>query len=428
MELIVIGILILLNGFFALSEIALVSSKKSRLEQMKIEGKKGAKSSLKLLEKSENFLSAVQVGITLIGIVTGVYGGLNIAEDITPFFQNIEFLRSSADDIALVVTIVTITYFSIVFGELVPKTIALSNPEKIAVKIAPIIFYFSKLFYPFVKLLSISTSLFNKFIGIEKKSEHLTESELRQMIKIASHEGVIEKEQNLIHEKVFYFADKKAKHIMTPRVDVEWVDLKESEESVRSAILGSKHNKIICSNDDLDNFVGILVIKDFLLKSNTGKSFNVSDLVVSPIIVPENAEAHNVLKLFRHEQSYFSIVVNEYGSFEGIITLHDIMENLIGEMPEEGETEEPDIFVRSDKSVLVSGDAPVEILDGIIEGFVADFGTINYSTVAGFVFDRIRKIPQVGDKFEYAGYTVEIVDIDGNRIDKILISKIKDSQ
>ncbi|MBK7709850.1 MAG: HlyC/CorC family transporter [Bacteroidales bacterium] len=267
MELLVVGILILLNGFFALSEIALISSKKSRLEQMKIDRKRGAKTALKLLEKSENFLSAVQVGITLIGIVTGVYGGLNIAEDIAPLFQKIDFLESSANEIALGVTIVIITYFSIVLGELVPKTIALSNPEKIAVKIAPVILYFSKLFYPFVKLLSLSTNLFNNLIGIEKKTERLTEAELRQMIKIASHQGVIEKEQNLIHEKVFYFADKKAKHIMTHRVDVEWVDLKGTEEDVRSVVLGSRHSKIICCNDGLDNFVGILSVKDYLLPS-----------------------------------------------------------------------------------------------------------------------------------------------------------------
>jgi putative hemolysin len=423
MELIVIGILILLNGFFALSEIALVSSKKSRLEQMKIEGRRGAKTALKLLKNSENFLSAVQVGITLIGIVTGVYGGLNIAEDITPHLQQIKFLESSANEIALAVTIVIITYFSIVMGELVPKTIALSNPEKIAVKIAPVIFYFSKLFYPFVKLLSVSTNLFNNFIGIEKKPDYLTEAELRQMLKMASHEGVIEKEQNLIHEKVFYFADKKAKHIMTHRVDVEWVDLKESDDVVKAAILRSRHSKIICCEEGLDNFTGILSIKDYLLAFNTGRSINITDLLIPPLIVPENSEARKVLKLFRQKQSYFCIVVNEYGSFEGIITLHDIMENLIGEMPEEGESDEPDIYIRNDKSVLVSGDAPVEILDGIIEGFVIDFGQIDYSTVAGFVFDNIRKIPQVGDKFEYAGYTIEIVDIDGNRIDKLLIYK-----
>ena len=273
MELIVIGILILTNGFFALSEIALVSSKPSRLERMKAEGKRGAKTALRLLENSENFLSAVQVGITLIGIITGVYGGLNIAEDIAPLFQKIDFLKNSADEIALVVTIITITYFSIVMGELVPKTIALSNPEKIAVKIAPVIFYFSKLFYPFVKLLSVSTNLFNKLIGIEKKSEHLTEAELRHMLKTASHEGVIEKEQNLIHEKVFYFSDKRAKHIMTHRTEVEWIDLEQPEEGIKTDILKARHSKLVCCSGTLDNFVGILYLKDYLTGINSDPGY-----------------------------------------------------------------------------------------------------------------------------------------------------------
>jgi putative hemolysin len=423
MELIVIGILILTNGFFALSEIALVSSKPSRLEQMKAEGKRGAKTALKLLENSENFLSAVQVGITLIGIVTGVYGGLNIAEDIAPLFHKIDFLKASADKIALVVTIITITYFSIVFGELVPKTVALSNPEKIAVKIAPVIYYFSKLFYPFVKLLSVSTNLFNKLIGIEKKSEHLTEAELRHMLKTASHEGVIEKEQNLIHEKVFYFSDKRAKHIMTHRTEVEWIDLEQPEEGIKADILKARHSKLVCCSGTLDNFVGILYLKDYLTGINSDPGIKAADLLIQPLFIPENSDAPKVLNLFKKEQVHFGIVVNEYGSIEGIISLYDIMENIIGEIPEEGESEEPDIYIRDDKSVLVSGDAPIEILDGLIEGFVVDFEEIEYSTVAGFVFDRIKKIPQIGDKFEFNGYTIEIVDIDGNRIDKILISK-----
>jgi putative hemolysin len=424
MELIVIGILILLNGFFALSEIALVSSKQARLEQMKTEGKKGAKTALRLLEKSENFLSAVQVGITLIGIVTGVYGGLNIAEDISPFIQQIDFMKASADEIALTLTIITITYFSIVIGELVPKTIALSNPEKIAVKIAPVIFYFSKLFYPFVKLLSVSTNLFNKLIGIEKKSEHLTESELRHMLKIASHEGIIEKEQNLIHEKVFYFADKRARHIMTHRTEVEWIDLEQTEEGIKADILNSHHSKLVCSSGNIDNIVGILYMKDYFTSINSDPGMKVADLLTQPLYIPENSDAPKVLNLFKKEQIHFGIVVNEYGSMEGIISLYDIMENIIGEFPEEGESLEPDLFIRDDKSVLVSGDAPIEILDGIIDGFVVDFEEIDYSTVAGFVFDNIKKIPQIGDKFEFNGHTIEIVDIDGNRIDKILISKI----
>jgi putative hemolysin len=423
MEILVLGLLILLNGFFALSEIALVSSKKPRLEQMKTEGKSGAKTALRLLENSENFLSAVQVGITLIGIITGVYGGLNIAEDITPFFRQFKFFETSADEMALSVTILGITYFSIVIGELVPKTIALSNPEKIAVIISPPIYYFSKLFYPFVKLLSVSTNLFNNLIGIKKRSEQLTEGELRQMIKIASNEGVIEKGQNLIHEKVFYFADKRAKHIMTHRTDVEWIDIINPDDVLKSAILRSSHSKILCCSEGLDNFIGILNIKDYLVSLNSNDSVNISDLLVQPIIVPENADARKVLDLIKQKQIHFCIVVNEYGSFEGIITLHDIMENIIGDMPEEGEIYEPDMFVRDDNSVLVSGDAPVEILDGIIEGFTIDFDKIDYSTVAGFVINYINKMPQIGDKFNYNHYQIEIVDIDGNRIDKILITR-----
>jgi len=220
MEFIVIGFLILLNGFFALSEIALVSSKKSRLERLKSEGRKGAKYALKLLENSENFLSAVQVGITLIGIITGVYGGLNIAEDLTPLLAGIGFFQNSADEIALAITVFTITYFSIVIGELVPKTIALNNPESIAVRISPAIYYFSKLFYPFVWFLSVSTNLFARILGIRKKTTQVTEMELRYILKTATSEGVIEKEQNLIHERLFYFADKKARHLMTHRMDI----------------------------------------------------------------------------------------------------------------------------------------------------------------------------------------------------------------
>ncbi|MCE5346182.1 MAG: hemolysin family protein [Bacteroidales bacterium] len=423
MEILVLGLLILLNGFFALSEIALVSSKKARLEQMKIEGKKGVKSALKLLENSENFLSAIQVGITLIGIVTGVYGGTNIAKHVAPFFEKITFLGASSDEIALLTTIIIITYFSIVIGELVPKTIALSNPEKIAVKIAPVIYHFSKLFYPVVKILSASTTLFDRLIGIKKQSEHVTQAELKQMIKIASYEGVIAKEQDLIHEKIFYFADKRAKHIMTHRMDVEWIDLKDPAEEIKSKLFEIKRSKIVCCDGGLDNFIGVLYLKDYLLALNSGKTFNITDLLFDPLIIPENVEARKVLKLFRQKQINFCVVVNEYGSFEGIITLHDIMESIIGDMPEEGEPYEPDIFVRDDKSVLVSGDAPVEILEQIIEGFTIDFEKTDYSTVAGFVISNINKIPNIGDKFDYGNYQIEIMDIDGNRVDKILVRK-----
>lgn len=423
MEIIVISVLILLNGFFALSEIALVSSKRARLENLKIEGSSGAKFALRLLNNSENFLSAIQVGITLISIVTGVYGGVNIADDIAPVFQNNELTAPYANEIALSLTVLVITYVSIVIGELVPKTIALSKPEKVATRVAPIVFYFSQTFYPFVKLLSLSTSFINKLLRISKHSEQVTEEELRQLLKIASKEGIIEENQNIIHENAFYFYDKKAKHIMTHRTDVEWIDMDEPLDAIKESIINIHRSKIICCKGDLDNFQGVLYLKDYYKAISSGKDFKIKDLLIEPLVVFENVSAQKVLDLLRQKKVHICFVVNEYGGFEGIITIHDIIENIVGQIPEEGETYEPDVFVREDSSVLVSGDAPVEILVDIIEGFTIDFETVDYSTVAGFVLNQINKIPAIGDKFEYKGYKIEIVDVDDNRIDKLLVSK-----
>ncbi|MGE5349739.1 MAG: hemolysin family protein [Actinomycetota bacterium] len=423
MELVIIGILILLNGLFALSEIALVSSKGTRLEQLRSEGRKGAVKALELQKNSENFLSSVQVGITLIGIITGAYGGVSVAEDVIPLLVQIGIPAGSADEIAMVVTVIVITYFSIVIGELVPKTIALNNPEKIAVRIAPFIYYFSRLFYPFVWLLAGSTAVVNRILGIKKVTSQITETELRHILKSASTDGVIEKEQTQINERLFYFADKRVRHIMVPRPDIEWIDLDDSQENIRKAVMESKHSKLICSREDLDNFQGLLYTKDYLRELSESGIADAASLLADPLIVPETMEAVKLWRLFQQKHFYTAVVVNEYGSLEGIITLHDIMENIIGDIPEEGEESEPDIFVRDDKSYLISGDAAVEVLDGIIDGFKINFEEADYSTVAGFVLSRINKIPQIGDKFKFVGHTIEIIDIDGNRIDKVLIVK-----
>lgn len=423
MEFIVLGLLILLNGFFALSEIALVSSKRARLEQAKVTGSKGAKTALHLLDNSENFLSAVQVGITLIGIVTGVYGGVSIADYLIPYLQQWDLVAQYAQEVALTATIIVITYISIVVGELVPKTVAISNPESIAIRVAPIIYYFSAFFYPFVWLLSASTSLIVRLIGIQERSDRVTEEELRQMIKIASVEGVIEKEQNLIHEKVFYLSDKRTKHIMTHRTDVEWLDIDLSPEEFYREVLLLKHSRVVVCRKQPDDFIGVLAVKDYLLNHSLDAPQSIEELLLEPIIVPDTLDAQKVISLFRQKHVYFAVVVDEYGSLEGIITLHDIMESIIGAMPDEWEEPEPDVFVREDKSVLVSGDAPIEILTEIIEDFTVDFEEIDYSTVAGFVFNLLNKFPQIGDKFTYHNYIIEIVDIDRNKIDKVLITK-----
>lgn len=425
MEIAILIFLVLLNGFFALSEIALVSCKRSAIEDAKLKGKKGASKALKLLDNSDDFLSAIQVGITLIGIITGVYGGINIADDFTPFFQQFDSIARYAAEIALTFTIVIITFISIVVGELVPKTLALNNPNTIALAVAPYIYYFSLAFYPFVWLLSASTNIISSIIGVKKSTDLITEAELRQMIKLASNTGVIEKAQNVMHEKVFHFADKKAKHIMTHRIDLEWINANLDQESIHEKLLQTNHSKIIFCNDSLEDIIGILRVHDYFKTCNSGNKFNFNDLLIEPTYVPESISAQSVLSRFQEGKIQLCCVVNEYGGFEGIITIHDIIENFVGQIPDDGQVIEPDVFVRDDDTILVNGDAPIETLSELIPSFQVNFEEIDYATVAGFVVEHLRKIPQLGDKIMLNDFTIEVIDLDGNKIDKVLISKPK---
>ena len=419
----VIVVLIILNGFFALSEIALVSSKKTRLESYSKKGHKGARIALELQSKSESFLSAIQVGITLIGIINGVYGGVTIAAKVAPFFHQYPTLAPYADNISMVLVVFVITYVTIVIGELVPKTIALNNPEKVAKVVSIPISYFSKAFYPFVSLLSKSTNLLNKMLGIQKEIDIVSEMELRSMIKSASLQGVIEKEQDIIHGRVFHFSDKRARHLMTHRTDVDWIDVNDSKEMVIDEILNSRHSKLIACQDNLDNFLGIITVKEVLVELLKNKDLSIQKFIIEPLIVPSSIRAQLVLDLFKKNQQYIAVVVDEYGNFDGIMTLHDIVENLVGDIPQEDEEIVPDIFVRDDNSYLVSGDASIELMTHFIKDFEIDYDEIDYSTIAGFVLTNINKIPQVGDKFEYEDLIFKINEIEGNRIINVLVTK-----
>ncbi|MDD4777938.1 MAG: hemolysin family protein [Fermentimonas sp.] len=425
LDVIIILLLILLNGFFALSEIAIVSARKNKLEAAHKNGSKGAGRALKLQSDPDNFLSSVQVGITLIGIINGAYGGQAFAGKLVPFFEQFAFTAPFADGISMVIVVFLITYVSIVIGELVPKTIALNYSEKMAMAVAPTIHTVSIIFYPFVKLLSFSTGFINRLIGLKPKEDVISEMELRAMLKTASHEGVIDVEENIIHEQVFYFSDKRAKHLMTHRTDVEWVDISNSREEIIESLMQKKHSKILACRKRIDDFVGIISMRDFLMHLVSKEDFTIDDLIMEPIIVPNTVRAQKVLENFKNSYKFVAVVVDEYGSLDGIITIHDIFENLVGNVPEETDVEstEPLIFIRDDNSALVSGEAPIEILTQFDEDFVVDFDKIDYSTVAGFVFTCINKIPGVGDKFEYNNLIFEIMDVDGNKIDKILITR-----
>ena len=410
-----------------MSELALVSAKPMRLEMLRDAKKRGAKFALKLQENSEQFLSAIQVGITFISFITGFYGGTSVAKYVTPLFTWMTVPAPYDYQLAVALSMIVITFFAIVIGELVPKTIALSNPEKLAVRVAPVIYYFSKIFYPLVKLLSATTHLINKMLGVTSSPKQITESELRLIIKDASKTGVIEEEQNEIHEKLFYFSDKKAKHIMTHRSEIEWIDMNLENGAFVKQLLEFKSSKILVCNKNLDDYLGVLSVKEFLSKKYLNEKVEVEMLLDSPVVFPETAEAQEILKEFKTKQYYFCVVLDEFGSVEGVVTLHDIVESIVGEIPEEEEVVEPDLYVREDNSVLVNGDAPIEVLLNVISGLEVDFEDIDYSTVAGFVLDNIEKIPEIGDQFEFMGYRIEIVDVDHNRIDKIIISKMEDN-
>lgn len=424
-DVLIILLLILLNGFFALSEIAIVSAKKSKLDAERKKGSKGAARALALQSDSDNFLSSIQVGITLIGIINGAYGGQAFAGRLVPFFLRFDITAPFADAISMVVVVFLITYVSIVIGELVPKSIALNNSEKMAIFAAPTVHVVSIIFYPFVKLLAFSTRFINRLIGLKPKDDIISEMELRAMLKTASHEGVIDVEENIIHEQVFYFSDKRARHLMTHRTDIEWVDISKSKEEIIVDLLNTKHSKILVCKKKIDDFIGVISMRDFLLRLNKREDFAIEELIQEPIIIPNTVRAHKVLENFKNSYKFIAVVVDEYGSLDGIITIHDIFENLVGNVPEETDAEstEPLIFIRDDNSALVSGEAPIEILTQYDENFIVDFDKIDYSTVAGFVFACINKIPSIGDKFEYDNLLFEIVDVDGNKIDKVLVNR-----
>lgn len=422
MEVLIIFILTLLNGFFALSEIALVSVKKSRIEHLAAQGSSRAKTILKLLENPENFLSSVQVGITLIGIISGAYGGAALTDDLEVYMSRLTFLGSYAHNISLILVIGSITYFTIVIGELVPKTIAMNNAEPIAMVCAPIIKYFTLATYPFVKLLSFSTNIILKIFGIkENESDRVSEEELRFMLKTAGKQGVLETEESQVHENLFYFTDQTAKSLMTHNSDVEWINSTLDKETIFSQLKESVHSKFIVSEHSIDNIQGVIYIKDFLENFNK-EHFSLADILQKPIFVTEGTPAFKVLNLFKINKQYIGIVVDEYGGIKGIITLHDLIEAIVGDLPDEDETDELNVVKRADGSYLLDGKTLIYELNQYFQQEIVEDNISQYTTIAGFILDKLKAMPNVGDKITHDRYGFEIMDMDGLRIDKILMT------
>lgn len=415
--------LTLLNGVFALSEIALVSVKRHVIQQKAEEGHKRAAIVLKLLNNPESFLSSVQVGITLIGIVAGAYGAVELVDNVEPFFQNISFISQFSHELAFVVIISFITYFSIVLGELIPKSIALNNPEKIALNFGPFVHFFSYLTYPLIKLLSFSTLIVLKILRIEdNKADKISGEELVQMLKMADNQGVIEKEESMMHQNIFTFSEQRAKSLKTHRSEVEWIDIDGDMESITEQVKNSSYSKFPVCKNNVDNVVGVVTAKDFFEHLTSGKAFK--DILKEPIFISEMMTAIDILRLFKEKKEYLGIVVDEYGSFEGILTLHDLIESIVGDLPEVNVDDEPELLKREDGTFLINGSMEIDTLNDSFEMELISENPENYMTLAGFIIYFLGRIPQIGETFEYNNYIFEIVDLDGNRIDKIVIKKI----
>jgi putative hemolysin len=422
MEILVIFILTLLNGFFALSEIALVSVKKSRIEHLAAQGSGRAKIVLELLDNPENFLSSVQVGITLIGIISGAYGGAALTDDLEHFLSSFHLLSEYHHVISLLTVIGSITYFSIVIGELVPKTIAMNNAESIALFCVPIIKYFTLITFPFVKLLSVSTQIILKLFGIkENDSEKVSEDELRFMLKTARKQGVLEQEESEVHHNLFSFTDQTAKSLMTHRFEVEWINSEDSNDQIFDKLKESVHSKFIVGNGSIDNVLGVLTVRDFL-ENYKNSQFLLSEIIQAPIYIVQNTPAFKILNLFKSKKQYIAIVVDEFGTTKGIVTLHDLTEAIVGDLPDEDEQDELYIIKREDNSYLIDGKTLIFELNQYFQKEIIEDNISQYTTISGFLLSKLQTMPNSGDKVTYENIEFEIMDMDGIRIDKILMT------
>jgi len=418
-EVIILLVLILINGLFSMSEIALVSARKARLEAQAKQGDIDAKRALDLAGKPETFLSTVQIGITLISVLTGIYSGDTFKIPLQQWLQRFESLRPYSSTIATTIIVIILTYFSLVLGELVPKRIGLSNPEKIAKSAAGPMRIVSWITFPFTWLLSISANLIIGLLNIRRKDNQVTEDEIKAIVNEGTEHGTIEEVEQEIIERVFHLSDRNITSLMTHRSDIAWIDGSKTVADVRNNMGDIVHSVYPVCEEDIDHIKGVVTIKDLFAADASATAFSI---MREAMYVPENNTAYQVLEKFKQTKTHQCFIVDEYGSVQGLMTLNDILEAIVGDIPQE-EDNSYEITERSDGSFLV--DAQIPFYD-----FLSSFertqwmmeGDQDFDTLAGFIIHQLEKIPRTGDKMKWKIFTFEIVDMDNHRIDKILVS------
>lgn len=429
-EILIVLLLILANGVFAMSEMSVVSARKARLQEMAERGNRKALEALELANSPNRFLSTVQVGITLIGILAGAFGGATIAQSLAQYLNLIPAVKPYSEPLSFGLVVLCITYLSLIVGELVPKRLALNSPERIAILISGPMRVVSAVAYPLVHLLSISTEAVLKLIGAGQASDEplVTEEEIKVLVRQGAEAGMFDEAEQDMVERVFRLGDQQVGALMTPRPDIVWLDVNDTLEINRQKLIESRHTRLPLCQDGLDNILGVISVSDVLAASLCGQPLNLVSILRQPLFIPESTHALRVLELFKKSGTHIALVVDEYGVTQGVVTLNDVMEVIIGDIPFADEPYEPDAIQREDGSWLVDGmmliDRFKELFD--IDEFPGE-NRRNFQTLGGFVITQLGHIPISAESFEWDQWRFEIVDMDGKRIDKILITPIKRS-
>ncbi|HEY6640593.1 hemolysin family protein [Povalibacter sp.] len=418
-EILVILLLILLNGFFALSEMALVSAKRTRLQAAAEQGRAGARSALTLLEDPTGFLSSIQIGITLIGILTGVYSGAALTTWLAEILTGFGLQGRYIDEISFSIVVVLVTFVSLIIGELVPKRVALTHAESLAMFVAPVMKVFAQIMAPAVWLLRAAVNLVLRILPLSSAPQAaVTEDDVRALVAEGTHAGVFLASERRLLEGVMALADRKVGSIMIPRQDVIWLDLDEPLDALWKQAKDSGHARFLVARGKLDNLLGMLSLAD-LSEVVHRRHLDPERDLQPPLHIPDSLSVLQLLDQFQKSSTHLAIVTDEYGDIEGITTPIDILKAIAGELPELGSRERPEMLQRADGSWLVDGHLSIEELQQRLGR--RDMGGRDYHTVAGFVLARLGRIPKAGDTLTWRDIKIEIIDMDGVRIDKVLL-------
>lgn len=425
LEIIVILILIIINGYLSMAELAVVSVRKAKLQKYIDEGNKNAKIVAELGEDANEFLSTVQIGISLTAVLTGAFGGATLSE---PLAAAISFIPYS-EAISVIVVVIVSTYLTLVIGEIVPKVIALNDPEKVSLKVAKSMLVLTEVSRPISFILAKSSSFLLWLMRIENRNDDIvTEEEIELMIKEGREDGTIEEAEEDIIKRVFKLDDQKVESIMTPRNEIIWIDLEDDHDVNKVKIIESKRSIFPIAKRELDDFIGVVQAKDILSVMFSEEEFDVEKIVKEPLVVSEHLQTLELLKEFKENQEYvhMSLVIDEFGSVEGLITLNDLLEGIVGDIPSIDEEDEPEAIQREDGTWLIDGRYPIDKFKELFEfkDKLPDEEEDNYTTLAGFILSISGTVPNEEDKYECERFIFEIIDIDGHQIDKVLVTDL----